>query len=218
MPPDDEPRDPKVKDLLSGEIDEATQRDLERWFGLPSFTALEERAAQGPPEDPEMAAVRERRDRALAAVDPSLLDAIHERTDRLEHVLRFEPKIDVHVTQDVSLLDEGMIERGHAIAEPRDVVRPDQIEDDLKDCTPQALLRDLHRPELQFEKRLERLDEAAEQVLDAAAEVDAAMRTSWTLPALGPSPISEARALIADARGFRRQPWPALFVALPLPN
>src|SRR5437870_4652205 len=106
MTPDD---DPKVKELLTGgaavdgrdllpagsaaegrrgSIDATTQADLARWFGLPSFSEVAERPLA--PEDPEVAAVRERRAKATAAVDPALLERIRIRTEeRPETLIKF---------------------------------------------------------------------------------------------------------------------------------
>jgi hypothetical protein len=111
-----------------------------------------------------------------------------------------------------------LVERALTIAEPRQVERPDDIEDDLEQHTPQALLRDLHRPESYVPKRFELVDVAAEQRFDIVAEVACAMRTSWRLPPLGPSLFREADALLADARRVRRDSWPALWAEKPLPN
>src|SRR5512140_604067 len=181
MAPDDEP---KVKELLAGAslervVDEATQRELEKWFQLPSFDQAAEAAPAGA-EDPEVAEVRERRARACAQVDPALLERIRVRTEVTpETLLTFEAKIDVHVREDVPLFDYAMAEKGYAIAEPREVEISDERKDDLRECTPQALLRDLHRPETEFEKTFEVIDMAAEQRLDIVAEVNSAMATNW---------------------------------------
>jgi len=220
MATDDERPDPTVKQLLEGRslddvVDAATQRELERWFGLPSFEQL---AAQPkPPEDPEMVAVRERREKALAAVDPALVERIRVRTETTaESLLKFEPTIDIHVDPSVALLDVAMIER--AIAEPREVEIPEQLRDDLKDVTPQALLRDLHRPALDFEKTFEVVDMAAEQRFDIVAEVETVMATSWKLPPLGASPLVESRRMLDELRADRKKSWVDAIKQLPLPN
>lgn len=221
MAPDDNddpaPADPKVKDLLaSGSPDEtALRRDLERWFGLPSFTELAERPPRA--DDPEVAAVLAQRDAAIAAVDPALSARIRARTeDAAERMLRFEATIDLTIDPELARFDASMA--GGSIAEPREVEIPEALIDDLKECTPQALLRDLHRPELDFEKQLEMVDGLAAQRIDIVAEVEAAMTTSWKLPPLGASPYAEGRALLADLRAYRARPWPDLFAAQPLPN
>lgn len=214
MAPDDDDR--KVKDL----IDAATREELAKWFGLPSFQELEERGeAVAPPEDdPEVLAVRQRRDAAIAAVDPALLAAHARRTEPPEDLIRFKPLIEVRVDPSVASLDLAMIDRQHTIAEPREVEIPEALREDLRECTPQALLRDLHRPELHFDKTFEVVDMAAEQTLDIVAAVKEAMATSWKLPPLTALPSHEARAAMLALKAEHRSSWPALLGAKPLPN
>jgi hypothetical protein len=219
MAPDDEP---KVKELLAGKplaelVDDATKRELEAWFGLPSFEQI---AAPPPPEDAETIELRERRARAVAAIDPQLLDALHQRVEvRPEKLLRFEVAIRTYRSDaPTALFDYEMAERGHMIAEPREVEIPDALRDDLKECTPQALLRDLHRAELEFTKQFDWVDPLAEQRFDLAAEITTAMSTSWKLQPIGKFPGTEGRELLDELRVYRRQSWPALWDATPLPN
>ena len=210
MVPDDD--DKRVKDLL----DAATQAQLERWFGLPSFEQAAE--AQPPPaaDDPEMVAARERREKALAAVDPALLDRILFRIERNpETLLGFAATIDVLIDPEMAFFDEKMADNVMTIAEPREVEISDELKDDLKECTPQALLRDLHRPETEFDKTFEIVDPTAEQRLDIVAEVASAMRTSWKLPPLGASPWVETRLLLDEVRADRRKPWVDSLKAMP---
>src|SRR5690606_14503529 len=160
---------------------------------------------QQPVIDEEMQAVIERRDKALAAVDPALLASIRARTqDKAETLIQFEAKIDVRVDEQFGLLDEQLIERTCAIAEPREVELPDELLDDMKECTPQALLRDLHRPEFDFDKTFEVVDVTAEQRLDIVAEVAAAMATRWKLPPLERTPAAEGVAILDGLRAERR--------------
>lgn len=221
--------DPKVKELLDRDlgrpleevVDEITAAELQRWFGLPSFAEVEEAAAKAPApaEDPEVAAVRERRKQATAAVDPALLEAIHHRTHVApETLIKFEAKLEVHVDPHIARVDLDMIDRRMSIAEPREIERPQDIEDELKDNTPQALLRDLHRAEIDFEKTFEVVDMAAEQTLDAVAAVEEAMRTSWKLPPLGDPPSHELRKVMAEARAEIRAPWIEIPSRVELPN
>lgn len=218
-------KDPKVKELLGRPldqvVDELTAKELERWFGLPSFSDLDEAVASSarPAEDPEMVAARERRAQATAAVDPALLAAIHHRTHVApETLIKFEAKVDVHVDAGIARVDLDMIDRRMTIAEPRELERPMDIEDELKDVTPQALLRDLHRPELEFDKTFEVIDVAAEQTLDPVAAVAEAMRTSWKLPPLGEPPTAELRKALAEAHAEIRAPWPSIPSRTVLPN
>ena len=224
---DDKPKDElKVKQLLERQpgdqpleqiVDAVTAAELQKWFGLPSFTELEERGEPAP-EDPEMVAVRERREKAIAAVDPAMLEAHRRRTEPPEDLFTFQATIKPVIDPSVALLDLAMIERGFQLAEPREVEISEELREDLNDCTPQALLRDLHRPELEFEKQFEVIDYAAEQRLDIVAEVASAMRTSLKLPPLGTSPFHQANELIVDLRKERTTPWAAMLLAQPLPN
>jgi hypothetical protein len=213
-PPDNDNDDRKAKDVLAGELDPATRADLERWFGLPSFDEAPEAAPSD--DDPEVIAVRERRERAIAAVDPALLEAHRKRTDPPDDLFTFKPDIEIHVDPTIALLDFAMIDRAGSIAEPRELEIHEQVRDDMKECTPQAILRDLHRSEQDFEKTFEMIDMA--QRIDAVAEVASAMATSWALPPLEGSPWTEAQALMTMLRAERRQSWPAMFKAQPLPN
>ncbi|MBV8760111.1 MAG: hypothetical protein JO257_22660 [Deltaproteobacteria bacterium] len=206
--------DKRVKDIL----DAGQLADLERWFGLPSFDQLAEEGKQAaePELDPDMLEVRRKRAAAIAAVDPKLLSSILFRIEENPETLRkFEAVIDVRVKEDVGMFDATMVDKGFAIAEPREVEISDELKDDLNECTPQALLRDLHRPETFFDKTFEIVDAAAEQRLDVVAEVAEAMRTSWTLPPLNIAPWNESLAVIREARVDRYRSWAHVLDKLP---
>lgn len=193
--------DQTVKHLL----DAATRAELERWFGLPSFQQLADKG-EAPPrtEDPGVAATKERRAQAIANVDPAMLEAHRQRVESIETLLKFVQTIDVQIDPaTVARIDLKLAERGYAVGEPREVEIPEQLRDDLAECTPQAILRDLHRPELYFNKTFEIVDMAAEQRLDVVAVVAEAMATSWALPPLEKPAAVEARALLAELRGDR---------------
>ena len=214
-PPDDKSDDIKVKQLLDGGksmadvVDLATQRELQTWFALPSFQQVTE--TQPVAEDPEIVEVRERRAKACAAVDPALLEWIHVRTEVTpETLLHNTFHVDIHLDPSIVQFDIDAAERQLKHAEPREVEIGEELKDDLKECTPQALLRDLHRPELVFEKLFEVVDVAAEQKLDIVAEVDAAMKMNLRLPPLGLSPFEEERRLLVGDRANRRLPWTKL--------
>lgn len=199
--------DQKVKDL----IDAATRAELERWFGLPSFEQLAERGIQPrapePEEDPEVAAVRKRRAEAIAAVDPAMLEAHRRRVEEAGELIRPRPPVKLNVDPSISYLDQTMIERFNGIAEPRQIQRPEDVDDDLREATPQALLRDLHRPELDFEKQFEVVDSIAEYRRDVASIVTEVMSTHTKLPPPEDSPFQKAHALLLELRAERQQPW-----------
>jgi hypothetical protein len=227
MATDDEKPDPKVKELLERDqgkplreiVDEVTAAELERWFGLPTYQQVDEGEVKLEHEDPDMVAVRERRAKAIEAVDPAMVEAHRRRTDGpLDDLLKFKATITLRVNPDVSLIDLAMIENRLQSSEPRERERPEDIEEQLEDNAPQALLRDLHRPELVFEKLFEVVDMAAEQKIDIVAEVAAAMATSWKLPAFGARPPVLAQQLWDEARAERNLPWPDILKRANLPN
>jgi hypothetical protein len=200
--------DRKVKDML----DPATRADLERWFGLPSFESLGDKP---PPElpldgalaDPAVQKVAKQREAALAEVDPELVAAIYARTDdHHDRIIQFKPTLDVHIQEDFGNLDEGMLQRASSL-EPREYELGDELREAMSECTPQALLRDLHRPENDFDKQFEVVDITAEQRIDAVGEVKSAMATSWKLPPLEASPLIASTGDIAEVRRIRAQPW-----------
>jgi hypothetical protein len=201
--------DKKIKDLL----DDATRAELERWFGLPSYQELEDKGVEI--EDPDWAEARKKRAEALAAVDPELLEWHRRRNER--DLLQLAPELALHVEAPVSKLDLAAIERRCAIAEPREVEIPLQLDEDLRACTPQALLRDLHRPELFFDKLFEIVDVGAEQRVDLAATIREALATRPSTR-LGPSPAAETRAILREATADRRRPWAAMLAEAELPN
>jgi hypothetical protein len=213
MAPDDD--DKKVKDMLG----ETSLADLQRWFGLPSFTQLAEKGVEPPlPEDPDIIAIRERRARALAAIEPWFLDGLNTRAEKPWGLLKFKAVIDVKVRLDMAMFDVAMVEGLRAVAEPREIERPESIEEDLKDRTPQALLRDLHRVESFFEKSYEIYDAEAMERPDGLAQVAEAMATDWKLPSLGDPPSVELTRIFAEVRQERTLPWRDLPKRNRLPN
>ena len=195
--------DKRVKDVLG----ETNLAELQRWFGLPSYTALEEegKTAQLPADDPYKEA-RERREKAIAAVEPWFLEAIHRRHEKPWSLITFEAIIDVKVKVDMELFDESMATT-RAAAEPRELERPESIEDDLKDRTPQALLRDLHRVESYFDRQYEVYDSEAHQRFNIVDEVARMMATNLKLPPLDELPGTDLRVMMADTIEERARPW-----------
>lgn len=207
MPDND---DKKVKEL----IDTATRADLERWFSLPSFQQLADlnKPPPEPLENPDIAAVRKRRAEATAAIDPALVEAHRKRTDPPEDLIRFKALIDVCVDPSIARFDAAMIDRQHTIAEPREVEIPPLLYDDLKEATPQALLRDLHRPVRWYDKTFEFSDPLGELRVDIPAVVaEALVSHKVELPG---SPYQKACAVVEEIRDQRRRPWTGLLPLL----
>jgi hypothetical protein len=206
--------DQKVKDLL----DPATRAELERWFSLPSFQEVGER--KRPPraeDDPDVIAVRDRRAKAIAAVDPKLVEEHRRRTDPPPDLVKFAVTIDVVVDPELPVMDPTMVDRLYTPVEPREVERPDDLSEAMQEVTPQAILRDLHRSEEMFGKQFEIVDAIAEGRVDASAVVAEVMGTRHTLPPPGPSASEQGRVAHAAARTERGKPWVNL-LSLNLPN
>ncbi len=229
-PDDDKPAppvlDPTVKELLEREqgkslkdiVDEKTAAALERWFGLPSFTALEEEGKAPPVDSPQDAADLEKRAATLAAVSDSMLAGLDYRQHHAWDLITFKPLIDVRVDVEMGLFDESALTRLYTNSEVREIERPEDISDELKNHTPQALLRDLHRTEDTFDKLFEVHDEVAETAVDAVVEVRAAMATNYKLPDLGDPPGIALRKIFAQVRVDLRVPWRDLPKMLDMPN
>jgi hypothetical protein len=121
--------------------------------------------------------------------------------------------IDVHVNPDVALLDQAMIDKQASIAEPREVEIPDELRDDLRNCTPQALLRDLHRPELFFDKTFEVIDMNAENRVDVVSIVDEVMKTPYRLTEVLPNIFREGGDILRELRIDRTRAVPVQTLA-----
>jgi hypothetical protein len=203
MPDNDDNDDKKVKDLL----DAATQADLARWFGLPSFEQLAERgiAPEPPPQDPDIAERRKRQEEALAAVDPAWLDAFDRRIAAFCDVIKPLPPPPLHIDPEIACFDHAMLEQRSSVAEPREAEPPGDLADALAERTPQALLRDLHRPETDFYKMFERVDVIADYRVDLAATITEVMTRRE--PASPVTPFRDCRALLLELRAERHQPW-----------
>jgi hypothetical protein len=201
--------DKKVDQTVKELIDSATRAELERWFGLPSFEALAEQGVHPEPSAREsMSAERSKRqDAALAAVDPALVETHRRRIQGMADTVKPLPEIALHVDPSIAQLDTVMIDQRGAIAEPREVMRPPDVEDAVRDCTPQALLRDLHRPELYFDREFQRVDLLELYRIDVAASIDEVMATPTRVLLPQASPYGEANALLQQTRADRKQPW-----------
>jgi hypothetical protein len=209
MPDND---DKTVKEL----IDEGTRADLERWFGLPSFEQLAQQEKKNQPaEDPDQVAFLKRRAEALAAVDPEMLDAHRRRVERQRDLKLFRIQIEPRISPRMMMLDQAMIDRGHTLAEPREYELPYDLEVAMQERTPQALLRDLHRPELAFEKMFEITDVIADSRVDLRAVINEALAFRPSSTKKPESKVRDAIALLVEMRRERRKPWTALTSKMP---
>jgi hypothetical protein len=203
----------KVKEL----IDAATRAELEAWFSLPSYEQLAEQGkpAAPPEDDAELVALRKRRADAIAAVDPALLEEHRLRTEPQFELIKFKAVLELQIDPDLACFDHSMVDRQRSVAEPRYVEIPEHLEDDLKERVPQALLRDLHRPEIDFTKVFEIVDPLAEQRVSMAAVIRKAMAPrKLELPG---SRFPDACAARREFHRELRKPW-AEAAKLPMPN
>lgn len=215
MVPDDDDR--KVKDLIAAakagdaNIDPATAADLARWFGLPSYQQIAEGEVAAPPrkpEDPQVVARREAIARAIDAIDMELTERLHTQWDGAEDLIKFEAVELTRVDVNFSAIDPVLVARAD-IADPRFVELTTEMRDDLNECTPQAVLRDLHRPELTFHLHFE-VDEStaiAVEHIDVTAVVREVFGTRYKLE-FDPRTVStEIRELLAPMRSAKRERW-----------
>ena len=209
MAPDDD-HETRVKDAV---LDAATRAQLEQWFQLPSFTELEDKGIEI--ADPDWQKARKKRAEALAAVDPAILEW-HRRRNERDDLLQFHERIALSVDAKLGAIDFDLLDA--RVAEPRERMLPPQLENDLQDCTPQALLRDLHRPEMFFEKVFEWIDPLTELRVDAKSIVAQTMATNWMTASHALLPARENHLMLQSARALLRLPWTALFAEKPLPN
>jgi hypothetical protein len=214
----DERKDPTVKELLEHRerldevVDAATAAQLARWFAQPATEAPPPAPAE---DDPQMIEARERRAKAIANVDPRFLDAVVARHEVPPGLVKFEQSLDVDVA-DISVFDAKMIER--TWPEPREIEISEDLQDDLRDCTPQALLRDLHRVESYFDKQLELIDFASEARVSASDIVAELMRTSWAIAGFQRTAWEEGHVALDEMRATRKQRWDIMIDRGNLPN
>jgi hypothetical protein len=83
------------------------------------------------------------------------------------------PHLDVRAAEDLTTVPERFA-MASKIGEPREVELSYLLYDDLKERVPQALLRDLHRPEEYFGKYYE-LTQVAEGIPDVRRDIAAAI-------------------------------------------
>ncbi len=155
--PDDE-TEPRVRDLLRRE--DGDESEFAAWFERPSFAHLAELAAGMPARppgadddldlDPEVLAVRKRRAAAAANVDPALLAKLYLHDEVVAQFLPRPPPPGFDERPSMLMFDERKVPAIPLDEDWRQIERSEALEDAIKICTPQANLRDLHRPETDF--------------------------------------------------------------------
>lgn len=207
-------------EAIEAAMDPQQLAEVQRWFTRPSRQVVEEQLA---PERPvrlgaglgdeyatelgDDSEARKRRVADLATViTPEMYDCLerHARySARFRELVPPAPVLDPSILRIVVPTEEQIATIGEAqfYGQPRD------IEEDLKDAAPQAVLRDLYRPETEFQLQLER--QASDEELagtDPRREIQAAL-------AFRPEPpphldaAAEGRAAHAEFRQLVSPPW-----------
>jgi hypothetical protein len=169
-PPPPAENEPTVRQFLddpsahSSALDAATLAELHRWFGMPAAMDL------APEPAPEFEV---RRQAAMAAVDAGFLAYLQRIDARLPRMME-AAHLELQTDETLSTIPERFVGAGR-IGEPREIEIPMQLENDLKECVPQALLRDLHRTEEYFQRFFE-INQVCEPIPDIHRDLWAAIR------------------------------------------
>lgn len=211
--------EPRVSDLLAGrvspaareELDPETVAQLAAWFGAPVATPAAATARpEGSRSKREEAALR--RQRALDAVDRGFLADLESKWTQGDALLRVtRPLGQPRRAPSRFDLDVWNLQ---ASGELREAERPEDISDALKDPTPQAVLRDLHRPDQQWPLRLLPEDLGMDVAgTRTRSRIDTALRTKYVVR-MDDEPIP-ARLILEDMGALRAhldEPWESFYV------
>ncbi|MCA9674934.1 MAG: hypothetical protein H6708_34705 [Kofleriaceae bacterium] len=221
-PPDD--TEPKVRDLLRRDdaaqpdaIDPLTMARLADWFEVPSFAQLAEQglAAMAPPPDaerPEASAASEiqaRRREALRHVDPAMVARLTRHED-LADAVRPAPPPTSAAERPILCFDETRVPPALDLDDLPEVQRSVELERDLEACTPQAFLRDLHRPEkdfyIHYESPFEIDPDDVTWLADPVADIRRTIRTDYRSRGVAPAGSTMSSDLAALQQLLAR-PW-----------
>lgn len=210
----------KRPDELAAELSPEEVAQLAAWFDLPSFAELAESAPSAdpaaafdeifssipgfyiPPE--EIARVQKARAQALAAVDPSLVDYLERHLTTGDRLQRFRATLEVTLTPDRLVRPF----RPTASAEVAEASPPGWVADDLQHQVPQALLRDLHRPEIQIGAgEPGEPIEPGEPPFDPLGEVKAIVAARYRFDAYVPPALETAAEGLAELAAIKASPW-----------
>lgn len=133
------------------ELDPALVEQLAAWFGSPA----EEDANLSRQERAQIAFTKERKrihEHVAASTDPGFLAKLEFWTQDADNNIRLPEPPRMLLEMPITKFDLEVW--GLPTVELRQVERPAEITDSLQENVPQALLRDLHRPEIEFGKHL----------------------------------------------------------------
>ena len=182
------------------------------------------RAPKLSPEEEERRLLRARRDRALAAANPELVHHI-ERHERSSDQLAGTSRSAAHASEQLRArrrpigVDESVIQV-RDIGELRELELAEELYEAMEHRTPQAFLRDLHRPVQHFggvELRRIPSPTAATALARARALASEAMTGRTTAATSFGLSSQLARAAIQELRVTLARPWGESRPANPLP-
>jgi hypothetical protein len=200
----DDGDDTRVKDTLPT----TTIEQLRAWFSLPSFEDLEEAGAGAAPRPLSVEQERQAEiEKVLEHVSPTLFARLEERAaGRRRLGLTTLEKRPWETPDDMISVEDTRAPTEDAW---REVEIPMELRADLKQCTPQAFLRDLYRPESEFWIRMQpAFDDELEPVrMDELAALRALILADYRV-GIDLTPATEKiRADYAARRAVMKRPW-----------
>ena len=142
--------EPRVKALVRGEVredelDPVTIAQLAAWFGAPASGVVVPQTADAADEDDSLWRERRERERHVeASVDHKLMAKLHAWIEKSDGLTHLPPPMTLGIEREMSRLDMSVWRVRSVETVERE--RPEDIADGLKEPVPQAVLRDLHRP------------------------------------------------------------------------
>lgn len=212
-PPDEVPR---ARDLLrpagttEGEyLDNDQIAQIVHWFGLPSIDPVAD--AKVPDRDEgkgEAARTLRRRAEVSEHVEPAMIARMERHVGDGDAIMRVQPEPKRPWERPhLSVVDESLVPPPFDENEQREIYIPDQLARDLRIRTPQAALRDLHRPETYFDIRYQLpWDDGYEPPgADPMAPIRAIIRQDYRPAA--PTAVRTACAALEALRATLAAPW-----------
>jgi hypothetical protein len=209
----DDDAEPRVRDLLrrreeaEAALAPTTQSQLRAWFGLPSFDDLAEAGIVAPEVEDELSKRKKKRAETLANVDPAMIALMDRHTDVAD---RFRIRISLAEKAEARLarFDDTAIQVPTE-DDFREVDIPHALREDLSNCTPQAFLRDLARPETDFSVRFQPAwdDLSEEPAGDPWEPIRSSIYQDYRAGTTIEPAVRAMRAAIADLRALLARPW-----------
>ncbi|MBP9084793.1 MAG: hypothetical protein KBG15_01695 [Kofleriaceae bacterium] len=153
-------------------LDPQTAAELARWFEQPASAHSGQVAPSTDEAEPSLFDQTQKiRATAMAAAQPEFLASV-ERWFTRNDALRYDDSYAVGAAQKFTTVTTAVEQFTHRLVlqTPVERERAMDLDDALQECTPQALLRDLHRPAEFFSRELQ-LEPTREPVFDSKPPV-----------------------------------------------